>query len=154
MLPLLLTASLLGACQRTPDPFGPPVAVSDNYQILQGQSGPGLVADPGSPIPDVPKPIGFKADAERSSSAGGGGGPRQVHHVYQGVGSIGEAVAFYRQALRNRGWEPAGIRSTEQYEAILHYVKGSEALSVKIGGGGRVSTLVIDITPYGGTSDL
>lgn len=140
-------------CQRTPM-VRPPFGVSNDYQVLPGQPGPGLVADPGSPIPDVPRPIGFKPLVGLSSLGPTGvGGARRVHHVYQGMGSAGEAVWFYRQQLRSRGWEPTGMRGGDSAnggaDVVLGYRKGPEELMIGIVGKGNVTTLIVDIAPAG-----
>lgn len=149
---LLICAGLLVmGCQRAPVSL-PPFGVSNDYQWLPGQPGPGLVADPGSPIPDVPRPIGFKVLTDRSDSSFDGVA-RTVHHVYQGLGSAGEAVAFYRQQLQTDGWTATGMHggATEKRGAdiVLTYTKGAEDLHVAIGTRGNVTTLVIDIAPRG-----
>ena len=153
-LMLLGVGLVLAGCQRAPVSL-PPFGVSNDVQYLPGQPGPGLVVDPNSPIPDVPKPIGFKALPKLCSSSVDAGGARLVHHVYQGVGAAGEAVALYRQALKQHGWHPVSIRGGSPdrdggSRVVMEYGKGMESLRVGIGTGGNVTTVVVEIGPRGG----
>ncbi len=137
-----------GGCQR-PAVSLPPFGMTNDFRVLSGQPGPGLVLAETSPIPDVPLPIGFRPLPELcSASVEGADGARRVRHVYQGMGNAGEVVAFYRQHLPSRGWQLAGIRGGNEADAVLSYSKGPEQLEARIRGGG-VSTITLDIYPTG-----
>ncbi len=144
---LLLPIALLAACESSPlstTPFG----VSNDHQVLPGRPGPGLVADSVSPIPDVPKPIGFKPLPELCSSSSDGRA-RTVHHVYQGLAGPGDAVAFYRRQLPAKGWTLTSFASPAGGESTLSFTKGPESLSLRTIEKGTIVTLVIDIGPAG-----
>lgn len=135
-------------CEQRPVAI-PPFGVSNDFRVLPGQPGPGLVAASESPIPDVPMPIGFRPLPKLCSAAiEGASGARRVHHVYQGMGSAGEAVGFYRQQLPTRGWQLVGLSGGNEADAVLRYTKGPEQMDIRVRGGG-VSTLIIDIYPLG-----
>lgn len=150
----LLLVAVLAGCQPAPVAV-PPFGMSNDFRMLPGQPGPGLVADPQSPIPDVPKPVGFRPIPSLCTASGGGAeGPRRVRHVYQGMGSAGEAVAFFRQQMPARGWQMAALRggnadtggNATGADAVLTFTKGPETLDVRVRGGG-VTTLTVDIFP-------
>jgi hypothetical protein len=151
--PLLLLALVAVSgwgvgCQRAPVSL-PPFGVSQDYQVLQGQPGPGLVANPNSPIPDVPKPIGFKP-LVGLSSASSDGVARTVRHVYQGVGSSADAVNFYHRALPLNHWRFVSQRTIPEGGTLIVYNKGNEDLHIATQQGfGGVSTITIDIVPRG-----
>lgn len=146
-LALLLCLLALPACQTAPVSI-PPVNLTQDRQILMGRPGPGLVADPKSPIPDAPKPIGFKPIASQCSSSFNGI-TRTVHHVYQGIASTNETVQFVRQHVPNDGWKFLDFRSETGNAAVLVYTKGREALTVTVKATPTVATLTYDIGAAG-----
>lgn len=144
---VLLALGAFAGCQSSPVSV-PPFGVSEDYQVLPGQPGPGLVADPQSPISDVPKPIGFKPVVGQST-ASSDGRARTVRHVYQGLGGSTEAVAFYQRALPRYDWRFTGQRSTPDGGTVLTYTKGPEDLQIATRQDLRATTITIDITPQG-----
>lgn len=143
----LLAIPALWGCQTSPVSV-PPFGVSEDYQVLAGQPGRGLVADPNSPIPDVPKPIGFKPVVAQSSAASDGRA-RTVHHVYQGMGGSGEVVTLYQRTLPSKGWRFTGQRSLAEGGTVLTYTKGPEDLQIATRQSYRATTITVDITPQG-----
>ena len=116
---------------------------SEDGVYLPPPAGPGLVAQPRSPIPDVPMPVGFSAVASQSASHVEDG-VRHVRHVYQGRGQSAEVVDFYRRHLPRHGWI-AGPRQTQPDGAVvMRYVKGPEALRVRISR--RLSVITAELT--------
>lgn len=138
---VLLLTTAVGACSRNPV-----ATFSEDMQYLPRQAGPGLVADPESPIPDVPKPVNFKpivkkSEVEALSPA------RSLRHVYQGRAPLAEVRVFYDQQPPFYGWKLEDERFTEEGELILEYVKGPERLRIRGLTTGSRSTLVIRIMP-------
>ena len=130
----------------------PMTAYSDEGHYLPLQVGEGVVADPDSPIPDVPRPVGFVALASQSSSFSDGNA-RVVEHVYQGrVRKPSDVTAFYRQQLTQPGNDWTLV---DQYQAtgggtVLSYVKGPEQMTVTLRTRRGVTTIVIRIGPRQG----
>ncbi|MFW6336846.1 MAG: hypothetical protein ACOC3G_06935 [Phycisphaeraceae bacterium] len=136
----MLCVSVAG-CSRNPV-----ATFSEDMQYLPRQAGPGLVADPESPIPDVPKPVNFKPIVKKSevqtlSPA------RTLRHVYQGRAPLAEARVFYGQQPPFYGWRLEDERFTEEGELILEYVKGAERLRIRALETGSRCTVVIRIMP-------
>ncbi|MEX0885429.1 MAG: hypothetical protein WD009_03220 [Phycisphaeraceae bacterium] len=115
------------------DGGGPPrLLYTDDGQYLPPQVSPGLVAQPESPIPDVPVPVGFRLLQDRGHVDVSGGG-RSVHHVYQGRGRQPDAVTFFRQNLPRRGWERTRRPFEEEDGSItLAYTNGQENLQIHV----------------------
>lgn len=121
----------------------PVVAFSDDGQYLPRDVGDGLVAAPDSKIPDVPMPIGFKADRNKSHWTWNGRA-RTVYHVYQGHAKQGDAVEFYQRTLPDYGWSLVDIQSVAD-SAVVRYTKGPEQLAITTSQGWGVSTITIEI---------
>ena len=141
MLSLVAAGWTAAGCSRNPV-----ATFSEDMQYLPRQAGPGLVADPESPIPDVPKPVNFKpivkkSELETLSPA------RSLRHVYQGRAPLAEVRLFYGQQPPFYGWTLEDERFTEEGELILEYVKGQERLRIRGLATGSRSTVVIRITP-------
>jgi len=130
---------------RPPRTGVPGLALSDNWKPLPPRAGEGLVADPESPIPDVPMPIGFRP-LPRVSHVSASPSARQVHHVYQGVAKLPEVVVFYDTVLPSNDWRPVG-RLDQEGGVILGYRKGTERLDIRANRKRGVMTLMIDIQP-------
>ena len=88
----LVVATLLGPACTGSDGAFPIWVYSDDGDLLAKPSGGGLVVDPDSPIPDVPKPIGF-VPVPSKSSVSTADGQRTVTHVYQGRANRLDAAA-------------------------------------------------------------
>mgnify|MGYP006421642931 CR=1 FL=1 len=141
MLSLIAAGWTATGCSRNPV-----ATFSEDMQYLPRQAGPGLAADPASPIPDVPKPVNFKPIAKKSeletlSPA------RSLRHVYQGRAPLAEVRVFYGQQPPLYGWTLEDERFTEEGELILKYVKGPERLRIRGLVKGSRSTVVIRISP-------
>ena len=121
-----------------------PVRSSDG-QWLDKPTGQGLVADAKSPIPDVPMPHGFVALPAESSSRVSRDGLRTVVHMYQGRGTLADAVQFYRQQIKRGGWKVTGERASGGV-TMIGGLKGRESLTVQISKP-RVVNVVINIKP-------
>ena len=63
----------------------------------------GLVADPHSPIPDVPVPVGFRLDQSVSRSSESGD-TRVIDHTYAGRAGNAEIQEFYLGQMKRYGW--------------------------------------------------
>lgn len=144
---LLLTLGLT-ACNRGPGGPFPLVAYSDDGDLLPKASGPGLVVDPQSYIPDVPKPVGFVGVPSKSSSRTDGQ-TRQVVHVYQGRSSAVDAAAFYRRYLDDYGWKLDGFDSGDPRATVQAYAKGPEQLRITITSAKGITTINAVINPRG-----
>ncbi len=142
VLGVLVLAGLAG-CTSASRP-GPVLAYSDDGVYLPFQFGEGLVPDQKSPIPDVPKPIGFAAVPSRSSSSFDGYA-RMVEHVYQGRSGLNDVLAFYETQLRYHGW--SGELNADQDGPIRGYVKGSESLRLGVSSAGGVISVTVVIRP-------
>lgn len=130
----------LSACSYVKTPV---VAFSDDGQYLPRDVGDGLVQSRTPLIPDVPIPVGFKADRELSHWHYDGQ-VRVVNHVYQGHANPGEASAFYQRVLPSKGWtmlETQGVGDT----TVLRYSKGPERLTITTDQGWGIATITINI---------
>jgi hypothetical protein len=145
-----VVAGVLSGCHSNPVgrvPFEVPVvAWNDDGEYLPKRVGPGLVAAEGSPIPDVPMPIGFKPVVSRCSSSFDGTA-RTVTHVYQGRARAAEAVLFYRQQLPLHGWSPVDKQVHDDGSTSLYYTKGAESLGMRLSGRFKTATIEVYITP-------
>ena len=132
----------------------PGVNFTDDGVYVPRQQAPGLVADPDSPIPDVPKPIGF-VPVESRSAHEQVGDQRYIEHVYQGRGKPTEAARFYTRALVDNGWTfvnrtvtPNPDKHTSHIDELI-YEKGSEVVRVRIAERLGLTTLLISVVPQG-----
>jgi hypothetical protein len=124
----------------------PVVAWNDDGDYLHHRAGEGLVADEQSPIPDVPKPIGFKPVKSRCGSSFDGIA-RTVTHVYQGRADTPETALFYRQQLPFYDWQRVEVQIHEDEATTMHYAKGAEALAVRLSDRHGTATIEVYITP-------
>lgn len=134
------TAAMTG-CSRNPV-----ATFSEDFQYLSRQAGPGLVAEPDSPIPDAPHPVGFKPIV-RKSTVETLAPSRVLRHVYQGRAPLADVRLFYGQQLPFHGWRVDDQRFTEEGELVLEYVKGRERLRVRAVQTGSRTTVIVTITP-------
>ena len=147
--PLALALTLgvaLPACTGSDGTF-PVWVYSDDGDLLPKASGGGLVVDPDSPIPDVPKPIGFIPLPSKSSVSTTLDGERNVTHVYQGRANRLDAAAFYRRNLDDHGWTTAGLDQGDPRSTVQSYSKGPENLRINITQDRSVVTIRANITP-------
>ena len=144
---VLATAMLSGCRNGTQGPF-PLIAYSDDGDLLPKPSGAGLVVDPQSQIPDVPRPVGFVAVPSKSySSVDPISGVRTVVHVYQGRSNTQDAAAFYRRNLDDFGWELDGFDRGDPRATVQAYEKGPEQLRIAITGDRGITSLTVQIMP-------
>lgn len=150
---LLAAVVVLPACDRplTLQPFKlrPYAGMTEDRQPLQRRVGPGLVADPESPIPDMPKPVGFKPLPARCFVDVSASGARQVEHVYQGLADLTDVSDFYNQNLWRFGWVQESSMSSADVSApaaALRYTKGPERLTI-LASGENLITLQVNIAP-------
>ncbi|MEM6553358.1 MAG: hypothetical protein AAF750_14675 [Planctomycetota bacterium] len=146
---LCLTLMLLPACRGTSlnyRPVEPVAAWTDDNQALTRPVGPGLIADPNSPIPDVPMPVGFKGVADQSSAASTPAG-RVVTHIYQGIADFPDANDFYANSLWRFGWTQTERLDPAEKVALHTYTNGTETLSITITQDRRRITYRIEIKP-------
>ncbi|MFW6058661.1 MAG: hypothetical protein ACODAQ_00680 [Phycisphaeraceae bacterium] len=139
-LMLLMGLLLAGPGCESP-PKTPRVPFSAEGEYLEGQPGSGVVADPRSPIPDVPRPVGFRLLRSRSTQAAMEGEARHVRHVYQGRGEVVDVVTMYRRFLPRRGWQFVNREQRPGKDTVLRYVQGTEQLRVRVVEEGVISTL-------------
>ncbi|MEM1212224.1 MAG: hypothetical protein AAGI68_07980 [Planctomycetota bacterium] len=149
---LTCLALLLSACGKSLNyrPVEPVSAWTDDNQALTRPVGPGLIADPNSPIPDVPMPVGFKGVADQSSAASTPTG-RVVTHVYQGIADFPDANAFYTNSLWRFGWTQTEMLEPADKVAIQTYTNGSETLSITVTQDRRRITYRVEIKPATGS---
>ncbi len=147
---IVLAAVGMTGCDSNPVrrvPFQVPVvAWNDDGDYLEKRVGPGLVADEQSPIPDVPKPIGFKPVRSQCSSAFDGVA-RTVTHIYQGRGRAAETVLFYNQQLPLFGWNRVDKQAHEDGSTSMYYDKGAESLGLRFSDRHGIATIEVYITP-------
>ena len=147
LLPGLVVSLVFGsiltqpACRQVKQRM-PVVAYSDDGDYLEPQYGTGLVADRNSPVPDVPKPIGFVL-VRSKSSAGYEGDARSLTHIYQGRADLDELKHFYAQQLNRSGWQRFGPSESP----IFAGRKGPETLNLSLAGDGKRSTVTVVIYP-------
>ena len=137
---ILVGGMLLPGCGSVKTPF---VAYSDDGQYLRPPTGSGLVMDPNSPIPDVPKPVGFVGVPSLSSHSFDGR-VRQVQHVYQGRGEVSDVLLLYKRWLPRYDWQSLAIQGTTP-NTVLRYIKGREQLSVVVSKSSGVISIVVNI---------
>ncbi|MEM6393801.1 MAG: hypothetical protein AAF797_13590 [Planctomycetota bacterium] len=150
---LLCLTLLLPACRGTSlnyRPVEPAAAWTDDNQALLRPVGPGLIADPNSPIPDVPMPVGFKGVADQSSAATTPNG-RVVTHIYQGIADFPDANAFYTNSLWRYGWTQTELLEPTDKVAIHSYTNGPESLTITVTQDIRRITYRIEIKPAAGS---
>ncbi len=142
---LLATTFMFNGCQKVDVPL---LTYSEEGVYLPPTTGPGLVANPKSPIPDVPVPIGFEPLLSKSFSSFDGYA-RHVTHVYQGQGTQAEAIVFYRQHLWLMGWNLIERYSEEDNTEVLAFHKGREQLTIRLSPQktGSILNLAIVIEP-------
>ncbi|QQE11632.1 hypothetical protein JD969_19450 [Planctomycetota bacterium] len=144
----ILTISLLpllAACNQSTIPSL--VGYTDDWQPLQKQAGPGLVADPTSPIPDVLIPIGFKPIPSRCTSTSDGI-YRTVSHTYQGKANIAELIQYFQAHLPDANWQMINrIDDLATNSLILNWSKGMEDLRITLSKRSSVSTITISLQP-------
>lgn len=119
-------------------------SLSSDGQYLPPQTGPGLVAQRQSPIPDLPIPIGFVVVADQSRVEARGLS-RYVRHVYQGRASMADAARFYRHHAPLHEWRSLG-EQTADGQTLMWFEKGSERLTLKLARRGGIVSIVIWIT--------
>lgn len=151
---LLTTGLIAGVGCRNQKVSLPGVNFTDDGVFVPPQAGRGLVADPASPIPDVPKPIGFVPVSSRSGHEMAGD-QRYIEHVYQGRGTPTEASRFYTRQLPANGWTyarrtitPNPDRHTSHIDELI-YEKDGEAVRVRIAERLGLTTLLITLAPQG-----
>src|SRR3990172_3595374 len=88
---------VLSGCQ------GQEKVAAGSEQPVKPEPPPGLVAQAYPPIPDLPVPLGFHMDEQRSRNTAAGG-IRVVQHLYKGRADKFELQRFYRQQMRIAGW--------------------------------------------------
>jgi hypothetical protein len=139
----LLAGLLAVGCQDTPALF----YQSSDGRSLSKPAGDELVADPQSPIPDVPKPVGFLFIESRSNSQSSPT-QRRVTHVYEGLATRSQAADYYRKTLLGKGW----IASQDTMDAstsVLNFTKANEGLQVRVSESGRFLTVLVQIREQG-----
>lgn len=133
---LLAVVMSVTACNQVP------VYLSDDDQVLPAQPANGLVVDPESPIPDVPRPVGFVLVESRSRSYLEGGS-RFIEHYYQGRAVYSEALSFYRRQPVAFHWVFQGERN-DRGTFYLAYTKGRERLDIVVSHP-RVTTVMVRV---------
>ncbi len=139
MIPLMLTGC-------PPEQRDVPVGVSNDWDYLEPQPGPGLVVNPDSLIADVPAPIGFPVQPSESTSSVQGG-VRHVHHVYQGRTNLRDVERFYQQQLPLNDWSDVNASWDGNKHLVITAVKGAERLHIDATDRNTLVTLTVDITP-------
>lgn len=135
----VVTLATLAGCRNNPI-----LPISDDNRLLQPSHGGVLVADPQSPLPDVPRPVGFGLVSSKSYGRIDQDGTRQVHHVYQGQADFASAVGYYRQVLKEHGWQGLS-QSAEGSATILNYRSSRELLQIKLTKSGKILTVIVMI---------
>lgn len=114
---------------------------SEDGHWLPPRAASGLVADPRSPIPDVPMPVGF-VPVPSKCRAGATSVSRNVVHVYEGRATMRDAVAFYRAQPPQHDWQFLGEQAVGS-EVMMWYERGPERLTVQLSrSGGTVRAIV------------
>ena len=135
----LLVSLTMAGCRNNPV-----MAVSDDNRILQSHTGSILVANPRSPLPDVPVPVGFELIDSKSTGRINPGGTRQVHHVYQGLADFTAAVEYYRHVLAANHWQSIS-QDADGKDTVLGYQSTRETLVVRLSKPGRIMTVTVTI---------
>jgi hypothetical protein len=133
----LAVFALSGCGGRTPLPM------SSDGRWLPSTTGEGLVAKAGSPIPDVPMPIGFVGIASESH-ASIEAGIRRVRHVYQGRADVEAVARFYRRQAQLHQWQSLDGRASASLNHMT-FAKGNEKLWLHVDRVGAVTSITITI---------
>ena len=112
-------------------------------QPLPRPSGQGLVANPQSPLPDVPAPVTFRIVPSRSRTSVTPGG-RVVDHLYQGLATTAATVAYYRRVAAEHGWQPQR-ELTHGGHVLMRYVSTRETLEIEVSRQGEVVSAQVRI---------
>lgn len=137
---LLLPVMMLTAGCRN----NPVLAVSDDNRVLQRGKDGILVANPQSPLPDVPAPVGFELIPAKSFGRINPGGTREVRHVYQGLADFSAAIEYYRRQAATHGWQSIHQLADGQ-ETVLTYQSPRETLEVRLSKPYRIVTVTVVI---------
>lgn len=140
---LTLAGLVMLGCHDTPALF----YQSSDGRTLSKPAGDELVADPHSPIPDVPKPVGFLFIESRSSSQSTPT-QRRVTHAYEGLATRAQAADYYRKTLPGKGWI-ASQDTMDKNTSVLNFTKGNEGLQVRVSESGRFLTVLVQIREQG-----
>jgi len=120
----LLMAAVVVGCEDdtrvSSDPFDP-----DSPSVRMR-----LIADPESPIADVPVPVGFEL-REKSSRSYHAAGSRYIDHVYRGRADKIDIERFYQRVMSTKGWTYRGsnmVRGVIQ----MRYERAEEFCDIRI----------------------
>ena len=111
-----------------------------------------LVAQPRSPVPDVPVPSDFEL-VEKMSRSRSRGSWRTVDYLYRGGGEKFAVKRFFERQMSINGWTLVDQRFV-QGRATLNYVKSDEICCITIysGSAGWNGTYIhVDVSPGGDT---
>lgn len=138
-LVLVAVAALAGGCING-------VQTVDNTGNAPRQVGVrrALVVKQGSPMRDLPVPVGFKLD-ERRSRHFRGGSARYVDHVYKGGADKFAVARFYMMQMPVQRW----VLVTDMFvqgQVTMDFRKESESCRVTVSGGGALSSTQIRVT--------
>jgi hypothetical protein len=122
----------------------PVVALSDDNKVLQPPKDAVLVANPRSPLPDVPAPVGFDLIPARSTGRINPGGTREVRHVYQGLADFAATVDFYRRNAAQHGWQSVHQEAGSQ-DTIMTFRSQRETLEIRLTRPSRILTVTVII---------
>lgn len=122
----------------------PVLALSDDNKVLQPPKDAVLVANPRSPLPDVPAPVGFDLIPARSTGRINPGGTREVRHVYQGLADFAATVDFYRRNVAQHGWQSIHQEAGSQ-DTIMTFRSERETLEIRLTRPSRILTVTVII---------
>ena len=106
-----------------------------------------MVAQAGSPIPDVPIPMGFKLDASKSQSDSAAG-VRFMDHVYTGRAEVNDVERFFKRQLPVNRWTLVMERYIRGY-TVVFFEKDTERLRIQISGNFWSTTVEVQLWTSG-----
>jgi len=139
LMSVLFAAMVTVGCQNTSGTRRIDTGGSAREQLVPTE----LVGQARTPISDIPVPLRFELDQERSRSWATGG-IRVVDHRYSGGDDKWAVGRFYKRQMANHGWTPV----SEQMilgRIALRYVKGNQRCTVEVDGGGWSSGTSVNV---------
>jgi hypothetical protein len=89
------------------------------------------IQTPQVPLEDVPIPVGFDLDENRSRYFAPGN-TRFVDYFFKGSMDRSQVAAFYRQEMTYAGWELIDERTSEDSMVIMDFDNGTEKCNITL----------------------
>ena len=139
LMTVLVAALVTTGCQNTVGVRRIDTGGSAREQLVPTE----LVSQARTPISDIPVPLRFELDLEKSRSCATGG-TRVVDHRYSGGEDKWAVGRFYKRQMGNHGWTAMSDQMILG-RISLRYVKGNERCVVEINDGGWASGTQVNV---------